>query len=96
VKNTALGRSGLQVSGIAFGTWQLGGDWGRFDEDTAVKAIRRAHELGVNFFVGARQAKHVEDSLAAADVSLSNADLAKIDKIMASATPVADPSPETV
>jgi aryl-alcohol dehydrogenase-like predicted oxidoreductase len=50
VKNTALGRSGLQVSRIAFGTWQLGGDWGRFDEDTAVKAIRRARELGVNFF----------------------------------------------
>jgi aryl-alcohol dehydrogenase-like predicted oxidoreductase len=50
VKSTALGRSGLQVSRIAFGTWQLGGDWGRFDEDTAVKAIRRARELGVNFF----------------------------------------------
>jgi aryl-alcohol dehydrogenase-like predicted oxidoreductase len=50
VKNTALGRSGLQVSRIAFGTWQLGGDWGRFDEDTAVQAIRRARELGVNFF----------------------------------------------
>ena len=50
MKNTALGRSGLQVSRIAFGTWQLGGDWGRFDEDTAVQAIRRARELGVNFF----------------------------------------------
>jgi aryl-alcohol dehydrogenase-like predicted oxidoreductase len=29
---------------------QLGGDWGPFDEDAAVTAIRRARELGVNFF----------------------------------------------
>ena len=44
--------------------------------------------------VGARQAGHVEDSLAAADVSLSDADLDEIDKIMSSAAPVAGPSPE--
>jgi aryl-alcohol dehydrogenase-like predicted oxidoreductase len=50
MKTTTLGRSGLHVSRIAFGTWQLGGDWGGFDEDTAVTAIRRARELGVNFF----------------------------------------------
>ena len=35
LKTTTLGRSGLHVSRIAFGTWQLGGDWGRFDEDAA-------------------------------------------------------------
>lgn len=46
--------------------------------------------------VGARQADHVQDSLAAADLSLSTADLAAIDKIMASATPVTGPSPESV
>jgi aryl-alcohol dehydrogenase-like predicted oxidoreductase len=50
MKTTTLGRSGLHVSRIAFGTWQLGGDWGRFDEDAAITAIRRARELGVNFF----------------------------------------------
>src|ERR1700754_3898208 len=50
MKTTTLGRSGLNVSRIAFGTWQLGRDWGRFDEDAAVAAIRRARELGVNFF----------------------------------------------
>ena len=47
---TILGRTGLRVSRIAFGTWQLGGDWGRFDEAAAVAAIRRAFDLGVNFF----------------------------------------------
>jgi aryl-alcohol dehydrogenase-like predicted oxidoreductase len=50
MKTTTLGRSGLHVSRIAFGTWQLGGDWGHFDEDAAVTAIRRARESGVNFF----------------------------------------------
>jgi aryl-alcohol dehydrogenase-like predicted oxidoreductase len=50
MKTITLGRSGLDVSRIAFGTWQLGGDWGEFDEDAAVAAIRRARELGVNFF----------------------------------------------
>jgi len=50
MKTTTLGRSGLEVSRIAFGTWQLGGDWGEFDEYAAVAAIRRARELGVNFF----------------------------------------------
>src|ERR1700736_7006011 len=47
---TTLGRPGLHVSRIAFGTWQLGGEWGLFDEDQAINAIRRARELGVNFF----------------------------------------------
>lgn len=38
------------MSRIAFGTWQLGGDWGSFDEDAALAAIRHARELGVDFF----------------------------------------------
>jgi len=50
MKTITLGRTGLAVSRIAFGTWQLGGDWGRFDQTAAVAAIRRARELGVNFF----------------------------------------------
>ena len=45
-----LGMTDLEVSPIAFGTWQLGGEWGRFDEDKGVAAIRLARELGVNFF----------------------------------------------
>jgi aryl-alcohol dehydrogenase-like predicted oxidoreductase len=45
-----LGRSGLEVSPIAFGTWQLGGDWGATDEEAAVAAIQRAADSGINFF----------------------------------------------
>ena len=50
MKNIRLGRSELQVSPIAFGTWQLGGDWGATDEEAAVSAIRRAADSGINFF----------------------------------------------
>ena len=50
MRNAVLGRSGLDVSRVAFGTWQLGGDWGNVDEDAAIAAIRHAHQLGVNLF----------------------------------------------
>lgn len=50
MKNVTLGRTDLEVSPIAFGTWQLGGDWGQFDELEAITAIRHARELGVNLF----------------------------------------------
>jgi aryl-alcohol dehydrogenase-like predicted oxidoreductase len=50
MRTTTLGTTGLTVSRIAFGTWQLGGDWGGFAADDAIAAIRRARELGVNFF----------------------------------------------
>ena len=45
-----LGMTDLHVSPICFGTWQIGGDWGGFDEHEAVVAIRHALELGVNIF----------------------------------------------
>jgi aryl-alcohol dehydrogenase-like predicted oxidoreductase len=50
MKYTILGKSGLDVSRIAFGTWQLGGDWGATDTVPATEAIRRAAERGVTFF----------------------------------------------
>ncbi len=50
MKTTRLGMTNLEVSRIAFGTWQLGGEWGTFDEDEAMAAIRRARSLGVTFF----------------------------------------------
>jgi aryl-alcohol dehydrogenase-like predicted oxidoreductase len=46
--------------------------------------------------VGARRADHIQDSLAAADIALTAADLAEIDAIMADATPATGPSPESV
>ena len=49
-KTVTLGMTGLEVAPIAFGTWQLGGEWGQFDEDEGIAAIRRARELGINLF----------------------------------------------
>jgi aryl-alcohol dehydrogenase-like predicted oxidoreductase len=50
MKHTILGKSGLDVSRIAFGTWQLGGDWGPTDTAEATDAIRRAADKGVTLF----------------------------------------------
>jgi hypothetical protein len=50
MRQVTLGKSELHVSRVAFGTWQLGGDWGPTDAETAVAAIRRAADLGVTFF----------------------------------------------
>src|SRR2546426_12523267 len=54
-----LGQTGLKVSEIGFGAWAIGGTseaagtqwgWGETPEKDAISAIRRARELGVNFF----------------------------------------------
>jgi aryl-alcohol dehydrogenase-like predicted oxidoreductase len=50
MNTVTLGATGLQVTPIAFGTWQLGGEWGAFDEDEAIRAVRHARALGINFF----------------------------------------------
>jgi aryl-alcohol dehydrogenase-like predicted oxidoreductase len=50
MRHTTLGKSGLDVSRIAFGTWQLGGEWGPTDTGAATAAIRRAADQGVTFF----------------------------------------------
>jgi aryl-alcohol dehydrogenase-like predicted oxidoreductase len=42
--------TGLEVFPIAFGCWQLGGEWGEFDEAEAVAAIRQARSLGIDLF----------------------------------------------
>src|SRR3989442_13982827 len=45
-----LGKTGLEVSAIASGTWSFGGDWGAFDADQAEKTVGRALDLGITFF----------------------------------------------
>ena len=47
---TTLGRSDLRVSRVAFGTWELGGDWGQTDEAEAMAAIRKAVDEGITLF----------------------------------------------
>jgi aryl-alcohol dehydrogenase-like predicted oxidoreductase len=45
-----LGRTGWKVSTISFGAWAIGSAWGNVDDDESAGALRRAVELGVNFF----------------------------------------------
>lgn len=43
-----FGRTGWQVSEIAFGAWQLGGDWGAVDDDASIRTLHHAFDRGVN------------------------------------------------
>ena len=50
-----LGRTGLAVSPIGFGAWAIGGNrfgnsYGATDDAESRRAVRRANELGCNFF----------------------------------------------
>ncbi|GGD54390.1 aldo/keto reductase [Paenibacillus nasutitermitis] len=45
-----LGSTELHISEISFGTWAIGGSWGGTDDRSALKALSRAIEEGVNFF----------------------------------------------
>lgn len=45
-----LGRTGLKVSEISFGTWAIGGSWGQTDEGESLRALAKAIDEGVNFF----------------------------------------------
>jgi len=46
-----LGKTGLWISPVCFGTWQLSPRfWGKADEEAIVGAVRGAFEAGVNFF----------------------------------------------
>ena len=46
----AFGRTGMDVSAIGFGCWEIGGGYGHFDESVVVKAVQRALDLGINLF----------------------------------------------
>ncbi len=46
----AFGRTGMDVSAIGFGCWEIGGGYGHFDESDVFKAVQRALDLGINLF----------------------------------------------
>ena len=45
-----FGRTGLQVSAIGFGCWELGGQYGHYDESEVIAAVQRALDLGINCY----------------------------------------------
>lgn len=51
MKQRVFGRSGVKVSEIGLGCWQLGGaDWGDVKESDALATLQAAVDIGVNFF----------------------------------------------
>lgn len=45
-----LGKTNIEISEIALGTWQVGGVWGsEFDEKNAEAILHKAIDLGINF-----------------------------------------------
>lgn len=51
MERVTLGRSGLSVSPVAYGTWQLSPRfWGEQSKSEAIEAMQLAFNLGINFF----------------------------------------------
>ena len=51
MKYRVLGKTGLSISEIGYGTWGLGGDsYGPISDDISIACLRRSNELGVNFY----------------------------------------------
>ncbi|MFD9663340.1 aldo/keto reductase [Rhodococcus sp. NPDC059968] len=45
----SFGRTGWDVSEISFGAWQLGGQWGKVDDEESIGTLLHAYEQGINF-----------------------------------------------
>jgi aryl-alcohol dehydrogenase-like predicted oxidoreductase len=45
-----FGRTGLEVSAIGFGCWEIGGGYGHVEEAEFTRAVGRALDLGINCF----------------------------------------------
>jgi aryl-alcohol dehydrogenase-like predicted oxidoreductase len=49
MKCRPLGKSGISVSEIGFGAWQIGGGWGKQNDAEAIDSIKLALDTGVTF-----------------------------------------------
>ncbi|WP_101842881.1 aldo/keto reductase [Halobacillus sp. Marseille-P3879] len=50
MKYNQLGKTDLKISELSFGTWAIGGSWGKTDDRAALAGLHRAMDAGVNFF----------------------------------------------
>ncbi len=52
MKKRALGSTGIEVSEVGFGAWQLGNakDWGKMSDPEAIALVHKAMDEGCNFF----------------------------------------------
>jgi len=45
-----FGQTGIQISAMGFGCWEIGGGYGSIEETEFIKAINRALDVGINSF----------------------------------------------
>jgi len=45
-----LGKTGMKVSEVSFGTWAIGSGWGPVEDSASLAAMHKAVDRGVNFF----------------------------------------------
>ncbi len=45
-----FGQTGIKISAIGFGCWEIGGGYGSIEENEFIKAINRALDIGINSF----------------------------------------------
>ncbi|HJY82562.1 MAG TPA: aldo/keto reductase, partial [Candidatus Binatia bacterium] len=45
-----FGQTGIQVSAIGVGCWEIGGGYGSIEETQFIQAVHRALDLGINCF----------------------------------------------
>jgi aryl-alcohol dehydrogenase-like predicted oxidoreductase len=52
MKYRTIGKSGIEVSEISFGAWTIALDWGgkKIDDDQGIRMLKRAFDLGINFY----------------------------------------------
>lgn len=50
MEHRPFGSTGIEISTIGFGCWEIGGGYGSIEETEFIKAINRALDLGINSF----------------------------------------------
>ena len=51
MKYREVGRTGIEVSEVGFGTWELGGmEWGDISDADALAVLRHAYDRGITFY----------------------------------------------
>ncbi len=50
MNHRSFGKDGVAISEVGLGCWQLGGNWGHVDDETATGILKASFDAGVTFF----------------------------------------------